>query len=287
MRKCLLGILMGLFVLSTTACQQKIPKELSDSYVTVKNYTGIEIEKAEVEKTTDENVDMVVNYMMSNYIESNELPEDTEITDAIVKELSNGEYETVEDYRTSLQDQIKETRKKTAKDEEETRVWEKVMDNAEVKKYPDYRLKQIKADLVELYEQYAAQYSMSYDEYMESIKLEDSDLDKAAEASLKQELVADVIADQFDLRPTDEEVEQAAADYAEEYNFTSVELLYKQISKEDIRRMVVQNNVKAWLTERCSYVESDESDDPEEESNDGSDSADSASGTDKTESQGE
>lgn len=258
MKRKITGIFVFVLLAALAGCQQAEPTELSNDYITVKNFHGVEIEKVEVKETTEENVDSIIDMMMSDYIKKYDLPEDTEITDEIVKELSDTS-ETVEEYRKELHNQIAKTKEETALEEEKTRVWEKVMDNTEVKKYPEKRLKEVKQDLVELYEGYATQNQMTYEEYMETIKLTDEDLDEAAEASLKQELVADLLAEEFALRPSDDEVEEEAEEYAEEYNFSSVELLYEAISEDDVRNMLTQDKVKDWLHDRCEYTEEKDS----------------------------
>lgn len=250
-----LAAVLGMTVFLLTACQGAGPKKLSNEYVTVENYQGVEIEKVEVDEATEEDVDKVVNHMMSSYIRKNELPEDTQITDEIVKEAMSDTADTVEAYRAELKKQINDTKKKSARKEEETRVWEKVMDNSEVKEYPEERLKEVKQNLVDLYTSYALQENMEYEEYMKAIKLEDKDLDEAAEASLKQELVANVIAQKYGLKPSEQDLQKAMEEYAEEYKFSSVELLLTAVSEDEMRQMVIQDNVKSWLTDRCRYVE--------------------------------
>lgn len=250
-----LSIVLLVIVFLTTACAGTGPKKLSNEYVTVENYQGVEIEKVEADEATEEDVDKVVNHMMSSYIRQNELPEDTQITDEIVKESMSDTADTVEAYRAELKKQINDTKKESARKEEETRVWEKVMDNSEVKEYPKDRLKEVKQNLIDLYESYALQENMEYEEYMKAIKLEDKDLDEAAKASLKQELVADVIAEKYGLKPSEQDFQKALEKYAEEYKFTNVELLLKAVSEDEMRQMVIQDNVKSWLTDRCRYVE--------------------------------
>ena len=250
-----LSIVLLVIVFLTTACAGTGPKKLSNEYVTVENYQGVEIEKVEADEATEEDVDKVVNHMMSSYIRQNELPEDTQITDEIVKESMSDTADTVEAYRAELKKQINDTKKESARKEEETRVWEKVMDNSEVKEYPKDRLKEVKQNLIDLYESYALQENMEYEEYMKAIKLEDKDLDEAAKASLKQELVADVIAEKYGLKPSEQDFQKALEKYAEEYKFTNVELLLKAVSEDEMRQIVIQDNVKSWLTDRCRYVE--------------------------------
>ena len=243
-------------VLLLTACAGGGPKKLANEYVTVENYQGVEIEKAEAGDVTEEDIDLVVEHMMQGYTAQHDLPGDTQITDEIVKETMSDTAQTVEEYRQEIKKQIEETKKKAVRTEEETRLWEKVMDNSEVKEYPKDRLKEVKGNLVDLYTTYAQQEGMEYEEYMKAIKMEDADLDEAAKASLKQELVANIIAEKYGLKPSEQDLQKALEDYAAEYKFSSVELLLKTVSEEEMHQMVIRDNVKSWLTDRCKYAES-------------------------------
>ena len=258
MKKGILGMLVMMTVASLMGCAGTGPKKLSNEYVTVENYQGIKIEKVKVSKVTEEDIDKVVSHMMEGYTAQNNLQEDTLITDEIVKETMSDTAETVEEYRNELKKQIEDTKQKAAREEEELRVWEKVMDNSKVKKYPKERLKEVKKGLVELYEGYAAEAKMDYEDYLEAIKLTDKDLDEAAKASLKQEFVANLIAEQYGLKPTEKEFQAALEEYAEEYKFTNVDLLLKAVSEEEMKEMVIRDNVKTWLTDRCEYIEAKE-----------------------------
>lgn len=258
MKKGIMKIGSILLAFSLMGCAGTGPKTLSNKYVTVVNYQGVEIEKVEVSEVTEEDIDKVVDHMMKGYVAQHDLPEDTQITDEIVKETMSDTAETVEQYRNELKKQIEKTKEEAAREEEEIRVWEKVMDNSEVKEYPKDRLKEVKQGLVNLYEGYASEAKMEYEEYLETIKLTEEDLNEAAEATLKQELVADLIAEKYGLKPTEEDFQTALEEYAKEYKFTNVELLLKAVPEEEMREMVIRDNVRAWLTDRCRYVEAEQ-----------------------------
>lgn len=278
MKKIMAAALAGTVVL-LTACAGGGPKTLSNEYVTVENYQGVEIEKAEAGEVTEEDIDLVVDHMMQGYTAQHDLPKDTKITDAIVKETMSDKAQTVEEYREEIRKQITETKEKAVRTEEETRVWEKVMDNSEVKEYPKDRLNEIKGNLVDLYTTYAQQEGMEYEEYMKAIKMEDADLDEAAKASLKQELVANLIAEKYGLKPSEQDFQKALEDYAAEYKFSSVELLLKTVSEEEMHQMVIRDNVKSWLTDRCKYAEGSGEDRDEGKASEAAESGEKAAGS--------
>lgn len=258
MKKTVLGLAGIIVAVLISGCGGT--KELSDEYITVNKYQGIEIEKEKIEEVTEEDVDKVVNHMMEGYIAQHDLPEETAITDEIVKETMSEKSTTVKEYREELRSQIESAKKESARKTEETRVWEKVMDHSKVKKYPTERIDRVKKSLMELYEGYAKEQNMEYEEYLKAVKLEEADIDEAAKASVKQELAAELIAEKEGLEPTEEEFQEALKEYAGEYKFSNVDLLLKAVSEEEMRTLVIQDRVKAWITDQCTYVKSDTDD---------------------------
>lgn len=228
---------------------------LSDEYITIDKYEGIEVEKAEVTDTTDEEIDKVVARMMEGYTAQHDLPEDTKITDAIVKETLSDTAETVEQYRLELKKQIDAAKEKAARTKVETKVWEKVIDNSEVKKYPADRLKEVEENLKSQYEDYAKEAGTEYDAYMEALGMTNKDIEKAAKASVKQELAAEVLANKYGLKPNEEDFQTALEAYADEYKFANVDLLLEAVPEEEMRLLVTQDNVKSWLADRCRLTE--------------------------------
>lgn len=256
MNRIKVGILVTLIVSLLAGCASGAPKELSNEYVTVKDYWGVEIEKEEIKEVSERNINTVIDHLMDGYIAQHDLPEDTQITDEIVVEAEMSETATtVEELREELAKMIKAAKEETAAEEEELCIWEIVMDNSEVHVYPEDRLESIKQDLYDMYDGYAVQEGKTCEEYMEILGLTDEDILEAAQASLKQELVANLIAEEFALKPTADELEKRTQEYVEDYGFTTKELLFTVVPEEDLNEMILRDIVKEWLRERCVYVE--------------------------------
>lgn len=194
-----------------------------------------------MEETTEEDIDQVLDYMMDQYIRNNDLPEDTQVTDEIVKNGLSTTTDNVEDFREEIRRQIDETKAESAQETLETRVWEKVIGNTTVEKWPKDRVQEVKENWIDQYEGYAAEYSMEYDEYMETIGLTEEDLEEAAKSSVKQELIAELIAEKHALKPTEEELQTALEEYADEYMFTNVDLLLEAVPEEEMELLVLQD----------------------------------------------
>ena len=282
MKKVMLGIMVLLSATLLVGCSGRGPRTLSDKYVKVTDYQGVEIEPVTVEETTDDEVDQAVDYMRRLYVRGNDLDENAPITDEMVQELSQTS-KTVDEYKAEIRKQVEESRENSAREEEETRVWEKVIDNSTVKKYPKDRLKHVKDNLKDMYQRYADQAGVSYEEYLKATKVTEKDIDKAAKASLKQELVADVIANYYGLKPTEEEFQEGLQEYVDKYNLTNVDTLLATVSEDDMRTLITEKNVMSWVTDRCRYVKSSDSKDTTDSKSSDSKTSDSKT-SDATES---
>lgn len=258
MKKVMLGIMVLLSATLLVGCSGRGPRTLSDKYVKVTDYQGVEIEPVVVEETTDDEVDQAVDYMRRLYVRGNGQDENTPISDEMVQELSQTS-KTVDEYKAEIKKQIEESRENSAREEEETRAWEKVIDNTTVKKYPKDRLKHVKDNLKDMYQGYADQAGVSYEDYLKASNVTEKDIDKAAKASLKQELVADVIANYYGLKPTEEEFQAGLQEYVDKYNLTNIDTLLATVSEDDMRTLITEKNVMSWVTDRCRYVESSDS----------------------------
>ena len=282
MKKVVMGIMVLLSATLLVGCSGRGPRTLSDKYVKVTDYQGVEIEPVTVEETTDDEVDQAVDYMRRLYVRGNDLDENAPITDEMVQELSQTS-KTVDEYKAEIRKQVEECRENSAREEEETRAWEKGIDNSTVKKYPKDRLKHVKDNLKDMYQRYADQAGVSYEEYLKATKVTEKDIDKAAKASLKQELVADVIANYYGLKPTEEEFQEGLQEYVDKYNLTNVDTLLATVSEDDMRTLITEKNVMSWVTDRCRDVKSSDSKDTTDSKSSDSKTSDSKT-SDATES---
>lgn len=253
MKKIAMGMLVALSAVLLVGCSGRGPRTLSDKYVKVTDYQGVEIEPVTAEETTDEEVEAAVNYMRSIYVQNKGLDEDTPISDEMVQELSETS-KTVDEYKAELKKQVEESKANTARKEEESAAWQKVLENSTVKQYPKDRLKAMKKKIETVYTNYAQQMGMSYEDYMKAAGITDKDITKSAKTALKQELVANVIANYYGLKPTDDELAEGVQTYQAQYYLSDVD-------EEEVRTLLTENNVMSWVTDRCRYVESDKSKD--------------------------
>jgi trigger factor len=148
-------------------------------------------------------------------IEFKELPE---LDDAFAIQVSNDEYQSLEDLRKAVSDQLLDSKKRKIRDELREQVLAAVVDQAKVVIHPvliDEEAHEMEHQMTHILEQQRMsmdQYLMlikkSREEYLESLKPD-------AERRVKQQLVLDEIAKKEDIKVSIEEVESLFRLYAQ------------------------------------------------------------------------
>ena len=257
LKKCLLGI--GICTMSISLMgvkgKEEWPDTLSNDYITVADYLGVEIERKEIVEATEEDVDKVVRYVLSEYARKKELDnKDLELTDEIVLEVSQ-EATTVDEYRLELKNMINDTKKNSLIEKEREMVWGIVVDNSTVKEFPHERLERELDNLKDLYLAYANMEGMTYEEYLEMMSMTEDTLLEMAESSMKQILIAEIISEYYHLTPTEEETMEQMQAYIDKYKLTNIDVLKATLPEEDLNNLILRNKVENWLLEQCTYVE--------------------------------
>ena len=197
-----------------------------------------------------------------------------ELTDKWVKKNSD-ESKTVAEYKkevkADLEEQYEESKNQTLQSE----VLQALIDNAEVKKYPEEELEETKEEMNTYYEEMATQYGMEFEDFLTTYMGISEDefneqVDEVAKTSLKQKLAIELIAEKKNLEPTDKEYEERFEEYAEMYNFDSVDDMKEQAGEDVLKEMVLRERVADYLVKSCVQVE--QTDDTTEDSTDSSSS---------------
>ena len=99
-------------------------------------------------------------------------------------------------------------------------LWETIVRNADVIKYPDDALSYYKEQTTRLYMGYAEEGSMSYDELMTSLGKTDEDIEEEAKEYVKSDLVRLAIIEAEGLYLTDDEKARLFDKYAYKFEVT-------------------------------------------------------------------
>ena len=188
-----------------------------------------------------------------------ELPE---LNDEFVKSVSE-ESKTVEEYKKEVRKEMEEANKEAAEWEMKNALWNTIMENTSVSKYPKDRLKEISAGLREQCEQMAVQYDMEFEEFLGNMNMDEESFDaqvsKMSKNTLKQELMIDLLIEQGKIKVSDEMVEKECEKVAKNYGYESADELRTVLkdsgSDGDLEMMAKQTIVQNWLFENCKQVE--------------------------------
>ncbi len=156
------------------------------------------------------------HYMVTLYkIEVKEVPE---LDDELAKQVSNSQYETLEDLRKAISDQIEENKKRRINDELRDKVINAVIERSQITIHP--LLIQEKADqMLHQLSHLLEQQHMSLDQYLMMVRKTQEeylkDIQPDAEEQVKRELVLDAVVSQEHLEILPEELNGLLQLYAQ------------------------------------------------------------------------
>ena len=135
-------------------------------------------------------------------------------------------------------------------------VWQKVLDNTEVKKYPEEEVKKITDSLIDQYKTTAEYYEQDYETFIQeqmgyTVDVFEKQVDDAAKASIKQTMVTEAIADKEKIKLGEKEYEEQLKAMASDYGYEDVDALKESAEEEDLKEIALNNMVKEWLKEHC------------------------------------
>lgn len=149
-------------------------------------------------------------------------PKVPEYTVDFVKE--NTDYETKEEYEESIRKELYSEKEKQAKTEQKNALWSEVLENTEMKKYPEEELATYQEVFNAQVDSMAKQYGMDRSQILNQMYGTDdasqvkSIIEDSTKTLIKQEMLTEYIADKEDLSYTDEE-KQAKLDEIEKQGY--------------------------------------------------------------------
>lgn len=184
-----------------------------------------------------------------------------ELTDEFVKSVSS-ESKNVKEYKEEVKKRLESDNKKNYEDGISQSVWQKVLDNTEIKKYPEKEVKKVSDALVEQYKTTAEYYQQDYETFIQdqmgySVEEFEKQVDDAAKASIKQTMVTEAIADKEKIKMSDDEYKDQLKKIAESFGYEDVDALKDSAEEDDLKDMALNNMVREWLTENCVQVKAE------------------------------
>ena len=123
---------------------------------------------------------------------------------------ANSEAKTVEEYRKLIANELEKQEYQDSENNRKTELFQKIADNTEVKSVPDEIKEYEKTTCVEAYQKSCENYGITWDEFLEGMKMTqeefDEQLETYAEEMGKYKMIAYAIADKEDVSVSQKEV---------------------------------------------------------------------------------
>lgn len=184
-----------------------------------------------------------------------------ELSDEWVKAVSE-KSKTVEEYKKEVTGLLEDNAQKSYEYSIETAVWEKVMENTTVKKYPEKEVDEKNKAWIGEYETAAEYYGIDYQTFIEEqmgMPLEDFEkqIETAVKDVVKEKMVVEAIADKQHIKLDDKTYEKEVEKMAQDYGYPDVKTMKEAADEDELREEALKNLVKEWLADHCIQVRSE------------------------------
>lgn len=179
------------------------------------------------------------------------------LNDSFIKEVTEGEYTTVDDYKDYLYAEMERGNVEYADSVMYTELWNQVVGNATIKKDIPQEYLQLKIDkMTENAKSYAEAYGMDFNSFLTNyMGLDEAgfieETSKYAETAAKESLVLQAIAKAEGIEVTKEEMEQAIKDYVELYGYESEAAFKEENDMKDFEEYILTSKVQEFLADQA------------------------------------
>lgn len=187
-----------------------------------------------------------------------------ELSDDIVTVLSD-KSKTVEEYKKEVKDKLQETADESYQSSLREAAWNAVLENTEVKEYPEDKVQEYVDMMQEQYETMATYYNMEFEDFLTTYMQMDKDsfdekVKEAAEQQVKSDLARDLLLDNVKKIDTSDEARQKIYEaLAESYNYDDVDSFLEAMENADnmdkLDALVKLEMVQNWVADNCKQVE--------------------------------
>ncbi|MDD2958778.1 MAG: trigger factor [Lachnospiraceae bacterium] len=186
-----------------------------------------------------------------------------EVTDDLVGELSDGEYTTVDAYRTYMKEQLLQDKEATQQNTISSELMTQLYNTCKVNDYPQDLVDYSVASMSNTYKGYAESYGMEFADFISTYfgMTEDefnTEVEASVKQSLEQELILKAIAEQEEITVSDDEYETGCANYAEQFGYESADALKEAFDKQTIEISLLMDKVLDFVTENSVITETAE-----------------------------
>lgn len=183
-----------------------------------------------------------------------------ELNDQFVQDVSE-DAKTVEEFKKNIKKELKEKNEEAARTSLENNAWQVVLDNTEVKKYPEKQVQEQKEALIAQYKQLAEMNGLEFADFLSQAmngmteETFESEAEKVAKQTVKQSLAVDLIMKKEKLELSEKELDNVMKEYKEKFGFESVDAMKESIGEDALLADIHLSTVKTWVADNCKPVE--------------------------------
>ena len=187
----------------------------------------------------------------------NSIKEQPKITDEAVKNATGGEYNTVEEYKKSIREELEKNAVEYADSAMYIDLWQQVLDSSELKEDPPKELLKLKNETIRKNaESFAQSYGMDFEEYLsQAMGMTKKEFEEQAEEyaieGAKESLVLMALAKKENINLTPEELSKATMEYVEMYDYGSVQEFMESINMDDFKEYILMSKVQEFLADQA------------------------------------
>lgn len=180
-----------------------------------------------------------------------------EITSELISEISDGSYSTVEGYRDYQREQVQAQKEEEQENEINTELMTLLYNTCKISSYPPELMAYSKYQITQYYENMAARYGMSTDDFLQQTMGMDeasfeAAVEKNAEEGLQQELILKAIAETEGMEVSDEEYEEGCRQYAQTMGYgDDVENFRNDFGEKEIRVSLLMSRVMQFVRDNA------------------------------------
>lgn len=188
-----------------------------------------------------------------------------ELTDKFVKDNIDG-VNTVDEWKKKIRKEKEEANQKNADYQMQQKVWSSVLDNTEVKKYPEDEVDEKFKSLKESYTNYAEQSGLTYEDFVKNnmnstVEEFEKQVKNTAESTVKSDLIVKAIAKKCRLNLSKKKYNKELDKMAKEYGFDDIDALVNaygnSVSVDSLKEQILKDKVQEYLLKKAKIVSKD------------------------------
>lgn len=197
-----------------------------------------------------------------------------ELTDAWVQENSDGEYQTVDEYRAGIRTELEQQNQEQADQQVRVDAWTQVVEGSEIAEYPESLVNEGKDAYEQQVEMYAQMFGMEVADYIEQVGMSEEEYEAQKEEYGKRmtsaRLVLQAIVKAEGYTVDDEDYKNRLAEYAEQQQVSEEEFI-EQYGEDAVEEQIMMDRVldlimeNAVITEKEATAETEETADSAED----------------------